>query len=166
MIAPLLTQSIYRELLEKQKRQIHLDNRAIEIGRKQREIFNELRKSNLWIIEREGIHHQMHLCAKSNLPESALCQIKDSELEIELLTEHQKEGLQAKSKWASLGLAEPLPIREMKCKTCGLGLYWEVENKLPLYTLKWEASGQGVRWGIRGQSLFDTKPWDYYLTYE
>src|SRR5688500_15327370 len=87
LFSPLLTYRIYDKALSWERTQIAVDNAAIVIGKKDKELFNYLIASNRILHALEMAHHPLHFCARVPLT-TAFCISEDLVLEAQITAMH------------------------------------------------------------------------------
>jgi hypothetical protein len=84
LIAPLQSQNIFRDAFDWERRQVELDNLAIELGRADKALFNFVEKQNVFMARLDTAHHALHACARVPGPQMVTCQAKDKAIEMVL----------------------------------------------------------------------------------
>lgn len=185
LAAPWESRRIFYEAFRAERRQIAVDNAAIVIGRRDRELFRFLSASNRLLRGMEVAHHALHACART--PQgAAVCMDKDVaiELQIELVLRTTYETASVWWKSAAIAaessarrldeevsLIRPAspPLRKYVCPICGRAVQWEVEsgNRAIQTIVRDRFDGRfAARVRPYGISLRDGATWDYLLEEE
>lgn len=180
LLAPIWTHGIFWNVYKVEEKQIFLDNRAIEIGRSDRLLFNLVRSMNSKLRALEIPHHVAHLCRF--YPATAIqCAIQDKIMEKQVRVLHQLTGRLAQSLWTGtterirsqlrgrntdvvLQRENTVPLVAKRCSICGLETQWEVSQRGTSTRLISSTPKQlTTQVRMRGKSLRIGAEWNYFL---
>jgi hypothetical protein len=178
--APLYTQACFRLVFDWEERQIKIDNIAITLGQRLRDLLNELETTNRHLLLTDHSHDAAHACARIPSPLAAKCALVDRGLEKTIRSVSRAAYARAFSKWisalerAQTELAtignyrfagdQNVPLREKRCRSCGMNVGWKI-TKTPDFVLGFlENAEHAIKVRV---SLFmpggpETR-WDYLL---
>lgn len=182
LLAPAWTYRVFSEAERFERRQIAVDNAAIELGRGDRAALRTLEEGQRRIRVLERAHHLVHFCAR--VPETApACAAEDRALEAGIRVYSLALRVRAQAAWVAslararkaltgignragvLGRAVVLPLRPRRCSVCGGDAGWELAEPPPL---RWRVLSPGEReaevWAELSRDSAGS--WDYALMVE
>ena len=137
LLAPWYTHRLYDRLHELEKAQIAVDNAAITLGRRERQMFRLLETAEKELRRMELAHHPLHVCGQKD----GRCRTADLALEAKMVAAHRaatvaaqalwtEAALEARARLAALDVVAQMPrpgrapFRERRCLLCLLPVGW------------------------------------------
>jgi len=181
VIAPWQSRGIFCDIFRVERKQIAVDNAAITLGRRDREIFRFLSASNRILRRIEVVHHALHFCARTPTG-LAKCLAKD------ILVERQMEAFlqgiygTASAMWLAARLdaistaaelyetvviSRPitLPVKALRCPICQRPNRWEwrLDDSITAEVRDVGGDVTPVRIRMSGASIASGDGWNYVL---
>jgi superfamily II helicase len=110
--APYWIHSQYLAIYENEKKWIELDNKTIELGRKDRALLNELEDIKSTLQKLELLHHPLHLCKT--------CKHQDIALEVKMRLLIARAQYLIFIEWQKNLIRRPLSVKISTCPICTL----------------------------------------------
>lgn len=179
LLAPLESLRLFRRTAEWQKAQVALDNAAIELGKRDRDLFRYVASANQVLAGLELLHHPLHLCAR--VPKTApVCGPKDLALEAKIQTVRLETYRAASLSWTGNGVRAlsqlgtyrvsasrtgRVPLRSVVCALCRRAVLWEVERPAATLSVFRARHPRVLESGVRlvGESLVKPSTWHFRL---
>jgi hypothetical protein len=176
---PMLSSAMYSEIEEYEKRTIALDNAAIRLGRRDRNLFRMVDSAATKIRALETTHHALHACARVPSPSYFKCRAADLAIErtIAGLIDALRASVTAAWRFNSARTREELwrgdwrrpeitretiaPVRFERCPVCGLAARVILEPKRMPTRIEGKHYGDS-RIGVR---FIRETNWNYRLFY-